>query len=128
MNIFKKIISYIWELPQDVLGFIISRNCKFRHEVNGRMFYEWKSYEGMSLGHFIFMHPRYIGSKLIRHEYGHCIQSSILGWLYLPIVGISSWVWYHRFAKYRKKHPRASYYDMPIESWANRLGKVRMYK
>lgn len=119
-----KILSYIWELPQNILGFIISRKCKLRHKVNGRGFYEWSAFEGMSLGHYIFVHPRFMSSKLIRHEYGHCVQSQILGWFYLPVVGITSWVWYHNFNNYVKKHPTASYYDCFVEKWANKLGKV----
>ena len=120
----KKILSYIWELPQNILGFIISRKCKLRHSVNGRGFYEWKAYEGMSLGHYIFVHPDYMATKLIRHEYGHCVQSKILGWFYLPVIGMCSWCWYHVFDNYVKTHPTASYYDFFVEKWANKLGKV----
>lgn len=121
----KRFISHLWELPQDLLGYVISRKCKLRHTVNGRGFYEWNAYEGMSLGHYIFVHPKYMSTKLIRHEYGHSIQSSILGWFYLPLVGLTSWCWYHVFDKYVKSHPTVSYYDFFVESWANKLGKVK---
>jgi hypothetical protein len=28
--------------------------------------------------------------KVIRHEYGHAMQSACLGWLYLPVIGLPS--------------------------------------
>lgn len=46
----------------------------------------------MSLGLFIFMFGgRYIGDEeTLKHEYGHSIQSKILGPLYLIVIGLPS--------------------------------------
>jgi len=67
--------------------------------------------------------------KEIPHEGGHCLQSRMLGWLYLPIVGIASGL---NNLKSRK-NPYVSmsederekwYYNFYPEKWADKLGGV----
>jgi hypothetical protein len=51
-----------------------------------------------SMGELIFVYNGYgeireVNSKVqkvIRHEYGHAMQSVRLGWLYLPVIGLPS--------------------------------------
>ena len=45
----------------------------------------------MSMGMFLFLgdHDKHV----LVHEYGHSIQSCILGPLYLPVIGIPSLIW-----------------------------------
>ena len=46
---------------------------------------------GVSLGNYIFLSERSgLKEPAYDHEFGHCIQSRILGPLYLPIVGLCS--------------------------------------
>ena len=64
---------------------------------------------------------RYSGNAMSRkHEYGHCLQSQWLGWLYLPLVGLPSilrvLVW-----RIRNLDPKKYYIGYP-EDWANMLG------
>ena len=54
------------------------------------------------------------------HEYGHSIQSKILGPLYLLVIGLPSIIWAGLFEKYRNKH-KISYYSFFTEKWANKL-------
>jgi hypothetical protein len=77
---------------------------------------------GLSLGLFVFV-PRESESRLVVHEYGHTIESMILGPLYLPLVVLPSLVWAGLPACERLRRRRGiSYYDMPVERWANVLG------
>ena len=57
------------------------------------------------------------------HEYGHCVQSLMLGPLYLIAVGVPSYRWANLPAlrKMRRETGR-SYYSVYPENWANRLG------
>ena len=58
------------------------------------------------------------------HEYGHSIQSLILGPLYLIIIGIPSTLWgfLPSLSAKRKKH-HISYFIFYTERWANLLGE-----
>ena len=119
------IFGHIWELPQDILGRVVARGCRHLHTFNGRKIYEISDCEGMSLGHYIFVNSKCPEGNLLRHEYGHCIQSRILGWLYLPVVGLSSLLWYRYFTAYRTGSPDSDYYRFWVEAWANRLSARR---
>ena len=88
---------------------------------------------GLSLGHFIFISrrdrtPDLRGDDtLLRHEYGHTIQSHMLGWLYLPVVGVPSITQaVFCFVSARLGHPGPGYryYQRYPENWADRLGGV----
>jgi hypothetical protein len=58
------------------------------------------------------------------HEYGHTIQSLILGPLYLFVIGIPSIIWCNskKCVKLRKEKG-VSYFDFYPEKWANFLGE-----
>lgn len=59
------------------------------------------------------------------HEYGHTIQSLILGPLYLFVVGIPSFIWCNnKKCIAMRQDNNKSYYDLYCESWANRLGEA----
>jgi hypothetical protein len=77
----------------------------------------------VSLGAFIlcFHTP---GENTLKHEFGHCIQSLILGPLFLFVIGLPSLIWCGCFEKYRQKH-NISYYAFYTEKWANKLGGVK---
>jgi hypothetical protein len=83
---------------------------------------EWKRNVGLSLGLFIFVWPD--DTRVCVHEYGHSIQSAVLGPLYLPIIGIPSAIWANLPAlQKRRSHQHLSYYRFFPEKWANRLGE-----
>ena len=127
----KKFIKATWELPQNVLGFIVktifkAKPCTTYKDAN---VYSWRIAGGMSLGKYIFVpftkvNPNsYTQMNFIKHEYGHSVQSKYLGWFYLLVIGLPSLTWAWCFERYRQKTGK-SYYDFYTESWANKLGGV----
>ena len=130
MNSFKdlllKIVHIIWGFPQNLIGFFIFLFCvlqknKIYHYKND-ILVEWDFDYGLSLGMFIFVWS-HNNQQVIKHEYGHSIQSLILGPLYLLVIGLPSMIWCHCFGKYRAKN-NISYYSFYPEAWANKLGEV----
>lgn len=131
MKILKEIILYIWQLPQNLLGLIlllIYQHEKEYHKLNGRTFYYTNEMSsGISLGNYIIMN-REDREDGMKHEYGHTIQSRILGPFYLIIIGIFSGLgnlydrYFHKYWKYKDSY--IWYYNQPWEKWADKLGKV----
>lgn len=124
MSKIKNILLYLWQLPQNILGLIILLILKDWEECTlyNIDFYYYDAFPGaISLGNYIIS-----GSKkenTVKHEYGHTIQSKMLGWLYLPIVGLYSIL--HAWLCKCKNH---SYYDIWCEKWADNLGNVKRNK
>lgn len=99
------------------LIYFITRKLKPCHKVGDVRIYKTKKIEGLSLGFFILLDPDIKeGTWIVKHEFGHIIQSRILGWFYVPVVLIPSYLWF-RFGDYDVK----SYYDFYTERWANEL-------
>ena len=129
------ILQCTWGLPQTLIGGMIYllRNKSSREHFRGAIVTISKSPRdmslGLSLGLFIFI-QRPVNVKdykatdrfLLRHEYGHTIQSLILGPLYLPVIGLPSFLWANLpcFEHYRRQH-HISYYAFYTERWANHL-------
>jgi len=117
-----------WGLPQTLLGAVIClRHGKFIHKAyRGCIDTRWNSRGGMSLGLFIFTpQGEDERTELVRvHEYGHCIQSLLLGPLYLVVIGVVSYTWanlpYFRKMRREKNIPYTSCF---VESWASKWGE-----
>ena len=131
MNKTKIVIKTIWELPQNIVGFIVKqifRATPYTTYKDANV-YSWNVNGGMSLGKYIFVPFKHVSptayrvQQFIKHEYGHTVQSKYLGWLYLIVIGIPSLVWAQCFEWYWTK-PGHSYYDFYTESSANNLGGV----
>lgn len=62
--------------------------------------------------------------RTLVHEYGHTVQSAILGPFYLLVIGIPSAYWCasSKTSEYRRKK-HVSYYSFYPERWANHLGE-----
>lgn len=113
-----------WGLPQTLVGLAMylapGRSCK-RGRFRTAFVREWKQDAGLSLGMFIFL-PRGSSRPLLIHEYGHTVQSMLLGPLYLPVVVVPSMLWAGIPALRRlRARTRYSYYRFYTERWANRL-------
>jgi len=83
---------------------------------------------GLCLGLFIFVtvdmdKEHIVNSDLIKHEYGHVLQSVLLGPLYLLIIGLPSLIWARFFSGWRKKHNK-DYCSLYTESWAVKWGNL----
>lgn len=125
------ILQWSWGIIQNVVGFCVFLvNLRRRHFwYNGVIATIWKSRRGsIGLGMFIFLSENAMTDKrrefTLMHEYGHTVQSIILGPLFLPVIGLPSLLWAGLpvFRKYREKH-LLSYYWLYTERWANFLGK-----
>lgn len=120
------IISWTWCLPQTLCGALLLLYLKITHKVDKPEYLEnikfrkWTLGGGISLGNFVFVE----GKNMVRHEHGHSLQSYILGWLYLLIIGLPSIIWCNCYSEWRDKYNK-SYYWFYTESWANKLGKVK---
>ena len=128
----KRILFVLWQctwgLPQTVLGAIFWWNIRHypTHLYRGCIETQWSGGGGMSLGLFIFTpnegSPHY--EKIRVHEYGHCIQSLVLGPAYL-ILGLISVCWanipYFRRLRKEKHIPYTSCF---VESWASHWGQL----
>lgn len=104
-----KIWIILWQLPQYLLSLVIwgyykaigkieqkvcvtggvaGRSCVYFLKSNRRM--------AFSMGKIIFLYNGFPETaqgrrtEMIRHEYGHAIQSVYLGWLYLIVIGLPS--------------------------------------
>lgn len=131
MKDIKSFMKSTWELPQNIVGSIVKKvsKAKFCTTYKDANVYTWKMMAGLSLGKYIFTPfeekhmNRMSVQNHIKHEYGHCIQSKTLGWLYLFVIAIPSIIWAGCFNWYREK-TGTSYYDFYTESSADKLGGV----
>lgn len=119
----KNLIYWTWCLPQTLIGLIVK--LIFRGKKIDKTYYFFNTNLGsISLGKYILLCEEHVNNEYVRkHEYGHQIQSFILGPLYLLIIVLPSLIWAGCFEKYRKKH-NVSYYSFYTEKWANKLGGV----
>jgi hypothetical protein len=123
----KRVLLYLWQLPQNIAGVLLTAILAGRfNEFEGiTFFYSPNISGGISLGEYIIV-GRY-DRDLLRHEYGHCIQSRILGWFYLPVVGIPSLVWAFLYGSFINPTPNG-YYRFYTERWADELGGVKRWR
>lgn len=136
MNLIRR---WTWELPQSVLGLcllpIYKKTLLKSFEYKDQKIYIYDKFPGgISLGYFSLLdynkvdwNNRVIRDRLknsIKHEYGHSIQSKMLGPLYLLTVGILSGI-HNIICRIKdKKHIPYNYYKFFVESWADKLGGV----
>ena len=123
-KIWYRLWQWTWGFPQTFLGFLLYLwNYSHKHyDYFGACVTEWKSDNCVSLGMFLFVSEK-AGKRVLVHEYGHTVQSMVLGWTYLLIIGIPSALWEHLYywKSYRKRN-RRSYYSFYTESWADLWG------
>ena len=115
----KKLALYMWQLPQNLLGWGIKTVLRLKNEGDG--IYHWKAWIGLSLGDYIFVNAR-ASDLMIRHEAGHRRQSVMLGPLYLLIIGLPSFLWasLKRAGLFRDR----DYYSFYTEKWADELAGI----
>lgn len=127
-----------WGILQTLLGFVmfIMHSGSRHYTYHGAVITEWNVKSSMSLGLFVFVtsEPFFaekfegqiekaeLSRRLLVHEYGHTIQSLILGPLYLIVIGIPSTLWGFLFGK-KRKDEQIPYGAFFTEKWANRLGE-----
>ena len=125
-RIFFLTLQCLWGLPQTLLGAVLFLvHCRCQHSrFRGAIVTWWTRPGGLSLGPFIFLRREPREQRVLVHEYGHTIQSLILGPLYLLVIGIPSFTWASLPALRRMRRKKGiSYYTFYPEKWADRLGQ-----
>ena len=135
------VLQLTWGFFQTLLGFIIFLlNIKAKHYCyHGAIVTEWDNNSSVSIGPFIFVTKKpffyeklkdeysaeELSNRLLVHEYGHTIQSLLLGPLYLIVMGIPSTIWgFSSTLNKKRREKQISYFAFFTEKWANRLGEM----
>ena len=129
----KKVLLYIWQLPQNLLGLV----CRLFFKTEKTLEYKGKTIRvcsktcGFSLGDTIYVRKWPTNKNLwdvVKHEYGHALQSKGYGWFYLLIIGLPSGAWnlidriITPIIGYEKSYKL--YFNMPWEKGADKRGNV----
>ena len=123
----KNFLFYLWQLPQNILGLILTLFYKVDRivEYKDKRIRVCKSFPGgISLGDYVFVY--YEGDDIIKHEYGHTVQSKLLGPLYLLVIGIPSGIWAMLYG-WIIPYTRNGYYKFYTERWADKLGDITRF-
>ncbi len=140
MNILYVLLQCTWGFLQSLLGGIqFLLHIRDKHFIyHGAVVTVWEMKSSVSLGMFVFVtdEPYFyeklkdsysmeeLAQRLLVHEYGHTIQSLILGPLYLIVMGIPSTLWgFLPNANKMRKEQQISYFSFFTEKWANSLGE-----
>lgn len=136
MKIIRSILFYLWQftyaIVQNIIGLVMlaihkSKGAESEWYHNALITYiDKKNFGGVSLGMFIFINKNREGDSLHDtkiHEYGHTVQSLILGPLWLFVIAIPSVIWCNvpYFVQLRKSKG-VSYYRAYCEGWSNECG------
>ena len=120
------ILQCTWGIVQTLLGLIVYIIFnKSPHEIyRGCIDSRWEKSSGLSLGLFIFT-PN---EKIRTHEYGHSMQSAVLGPFYL-VIGLISFIWANApyFVNLRKER-KIPYDACFVEAWASKWGEKSILK
>ena len=116
--------QWTWGFPQTLLGailYLVHRKC--RHgSFHGAVVTYWPIRGSLGVGMFLFLGTE--DRQVMVHEYGHAVQSLFLGPLFLPIMGIPSFLWCNLPPCRRLRREKGvSYYSFYPESTANRMGR-----
>ncbi|MCR4963501.1 MAG: hypothetical protein K6B40_06465 [Firmicutes bacterium] len=136
-NRIKRILYTIWQftwgLPQNIAGLFLFLALTLINPRRKRLCFRcsvvsyWKCRSSMALGMFIFF-GHWRGSetyarRIMIHEYGHTMQSLMLGPLFPFVIGLpsSTWARFPLFKKWRREG-RYDYFDLFCEKWADYEG------
>lgn len=133
---FITLIMIIWQLPQDILGFLVWLTLRHKYKKPifttepSKFYFSTNRSWGVCLGHFIIINKEY-DRWVLKHENGHQKQSKMLGPLYLLLIGIPSALgnlrdkYFHTYKKgWTIPKRRDWYYKQPWEKWANKLSNI----
>ncbi len=121
-----EILLYSWQLPQNLIGLLYLLYCRDRVKVTtqgGAVFYATNHVKGgVTLGQYVFISARNMTCEAIYdHEYGHVLQSKVLGPLWIFVIAIPS-------GGHCLVCRAENYYHFYTESWANVWGGIPAYR
>ncbi len=139
-TVFYQLVQWTWGIVQTLLGFIIFLlHIRRKHFLyHGAIVTVGDNPSSVSIGAFVFItdepyfYPKHkdaftkeeLSARLLVHEYGHTVQSLILGVLYLPVMGVPSTLWgFLPSCAKKRKEQGISYFSFFTERWANALGE-----
>lgn len=131
----KTTLYLLWQFSfgiiQSLIGFVLFlKFAKCPHEFyhGAILTYHNGKFGGISLGAFIFVaqnRPQVWTKDARVHEYGHTIQSMLLGPLYMTVIAIPSMIWCNTKSLHQKRmRGEMNYYDLYCENSANTLGAL----
>lgn len=112
-----KVLLWVWQLPQHLCA-MVYLNKPFDKVGTPVRHYErhnWSLGGAVTLGEYIFTN-KWASTALLKNEYGHVVQSRILGPIYLFVICLPRIV---HCALHKKDKPHKHFYT---EKWADRLG------
>lgn len=114
-----RIILWIWQFPQNLCALVYMNRPFDRVDSPCRHYrrHGWSSSGSVTLGEYIFTNAR-VSLSTIRHEYGHIVQSRILGPLYLLVIGLPSIL---HAAVHNRACKGKEYNHFYTERWADSL-------
>ena len=124
-----RLCQWTWGLPQTLAGAVVFlRYCRCRHFwYQGALVTLWPVKGGsLSLGMFAFLYDGWkpADRELLAHEYGHTVQSLLLGPLYLLAIGLPSALWAGPSPLSKLRHVKKLPYGwLYTEKWADRNGR-----
>jgi hypothetical protein len=118
-----KIVLNAWEIIQNTIGYIEYKKHKLQinhhFKLSNIVYIDY--FDSHVLGKWIFINPKTDDTIILRHEYGHRIQSYLLGPFYMLIIYLPSLLHYKWFSKQNKDWDE--YYDFLTEKNADKLSK-----
>lgn len=133
----KKLLYYAlnltWGIPLNIIGFVTATVLTILgyrgKRYNGCIYYEvGNNWGGLEMG-LIFVVNKNPNEFILNHEYGHSVQNSFFGPLYIPVIWIPSSVryWIRTIGANLGKTFKTGYYDIWFEKGANDLGTKTRY-
>lgn len=136
MKMIRKILFYFWQFTYALIQNLIGIGMLIVYKAKGSRsewyhnalitYIERKNFGGVSLGMFIFINKNKTGDDLHDtkiHEYGHTVQSLILGPVWLFVIALPSMIWCGLPALCRlRREKNISYYWLYCEGWSNLCG------
>ena len=128
----RRMVCLLWEFPQNLLGAIVLGLLRAAGRLgkitcdHERLFI--RAPVNVSLGMFIFFSPSRSTAgidPIMQHEYGHSMQSQLLGPFYLIVVGLPSFFLAAHATWHARKYHRLpkKYLERFPERWAENLGR-----
>ncbi len=129
-KLFYYLLQWTWGLPQNLLGLTLWLVCPGENMpgFHGAAVKRWQLQGSAGVGMFLFVGASMPRSILL-HEYGHSLQSVILGPLFLLVIGLPSLLWAGLpvARRYRKRRGKSYDWFYP-ERWASHLGSCATRK
>lgn len=128
----KRILIYlfnVWEFIQNYIGQceVKKYNLIPSHYFKDCYIYYISYFDSHCYGKHIFINQDTDNNIILRHEYGHRIQSKILGIMYYPLIFLPSYLHFLFWCKF-KNNNWDKYYNFYSEIWADKLSRKRNIK